>query len=47
MEVDMARASAEAIAATKRMSPKAQDEFTAAEAATSDHVTDVVPVKKK
>ncbi len=47
LEVDMARASAEAIAASKRMSPKAQEEFKAAEDATSDHVTDVVMSKKK
>ncbi len=46
LEVDIARAAAEAIAATKRMSPKAQEEFAMAEAATSDHVTDVTPKRK-
>jgi hypothetical protein len=47
LEDDMARAAAEAAASVRKMSPKAQDEYTAAEAASAEHVTDVTPESKR
>lgn len=47
LEADVANAAAEAAGAAQRMSPKAREEYHAAEAASDEHVTDVTGKRKK